>query len=263
MRVYFQKGDEVILYQGDAVEVLKELPAGFVDLIITSPPYNVGKNYGEAVNDTKSYEEYLEFARDWLEGAYRVLKHGGRIAVNVPACIQQSTKSKYAYMAFDYVRLMREVGFIDMDWIVWVKTINGLPVERDTAWGSWCSPSHPYIRDACEYVIVMAKGSKKRVDKKGRNDITPEEFMQFTTNVWMIPPVRDKEHPAVFPRELPYRLMKLYTWQGDIVLDPFAGSGTTLVVGLELGRKVVGIEVEERWCEVAVRRLKMVSRKLF
>jgi site-specific DNA-methyltransferase (adenine-specific) len=263
MGVYFQKGDEVVLYQGDAVEVLKELPEGFVDLIITSPPYNVGKIYGEAVNDEKSYEEYLEFARGWLEGAYRVLKHGGRIAVNVPSCIQQSTRSKYAYMAFDYVRLMREVGFLDMDWIVWVKTTNGLPVEKGTAWGSWCSPSHPYVRDACEYVIVMAKGCKKRTDKRGKNDVTPEEFMQFTTNVWMIPPVRDKRHPAVFPRELPYRLMKLYTWPGDVVLEPFAGSGTVLVVGLELGRKVVGIEIEEKWCKVAVRRLKMVSRKLF
>jgi len=263
VRVYFQRGNEVVLYHGDAIEVLKRLPEGFVDLIITSPPYNVGKMYGEAVNDTKSYEEYLEFAKSWLERAYRVLKYGGRIAVNVPSCIQQSTKSKYAYMAFDYVRLMREVGFIDMDWIVWVKTANGLPVEKDTAWGSWCSPSHPYVRDACEYVIVMAKGSKKRVDRRGKNDITPEEFMQFTTNVWMIPPARDKEHPAVFPKELPYRLMKLYTWQGDVVLDPFLGSGTTLIVGLELGRRVVGIEVEERWCEVAVRRLKMISRNLF
>jgi len=263
MRVYFQKGDDVVLYQGDAVEVLKRLPDGFVDLIITSPPYNVGKMYGETVNDTKSYEEYLEFARGWLEGAYRVLKYGGRIAVNVPSCIQQSTKSKYAYMAFDYVRIMREVGFIDMDWIVWVKTVNGLPVEKDTAWGSWCSPSHPYMRDACEYVIVMAKGNRKRLDRKGRNDITSEEFRLFTTNVWMIPPARDREHPAVFPKELPFRLMKLYTWRGDVVLDPFVGSGTTLVVGLELERKVVGIELEEKFCEMAVRRLRMINRKLF
>jgi len=263
MRVYFQKGDEAVLYQGDAVEVLKELPEGFVDLIITSPPYNVGKAYGETVNDAKSYEEYLEFARLWLKGAYRVLKYGGRIAVNVPSCLQQSARSRYAYMTFDYVRLMREVGFVDMDWIVWVKSKDGLPVAQSTAWGSWCSPSHPYLRDACEYVIVMAKGSKKRSDKKGKNDIKPEEFMQFTTNVWMIPPARDREHPAVFPKELPYRLIKLYTWEGDVVLDPFAGSGTTLVVGVELGRKVVGIEIEEKWCEVAVRRLKMVSRKLF
>jgi len=262
MRVYFQKADEVVLYQGDAVEVLRKLPEGFVDLIVTSPPYNVGKEYG-GVNDRKSYEEYLGFAKGWLEGAYRVLKHGGRIAVNVPSCIQQSTRSKYAYMAFDYVRLMREVGFIDMDWIVWVKTVNGLPVARDTAWGSWCSPSHPYIRDACEYVIVMAKGSKKRVDRKGKNDITPEEFMRFTTNVWMIPPATDRAHPAPFPRELPYRLIKLYTWEGDVVLDPFAGSGTTLLVGFELKRKVVGIEIEEKFCELIVKRLKDVSRRLF
>jgi site-specific DNA-methyltransferase (adenine-specific) len=262
MQVYYQRGEEIVLYLGDAVEVLKHLPEGFVDLIVTSPPYNVGKEYGGSVNDTKSYEEYLEFAKGWLEGAYKVLKYGGRIAVNVPSCLQRSERSKYAYMAFDYVRMMREIGFIDMDWIVWVKTPNGLPVNKDTAWGSWCSPSHPYVRDVCEYVIVMAKGSRKRVDKSGKNDINPEEFKLFTTNVWMIPPVRDKEHPAVFPRGLPYRLIKLYTWRDDIVLDPFAGSGTTLVVGLELGGKVVGIEIEEKWCELAVKRLKIVVKRL-
>jgi DNA modification methylase len=120
------------------------------------------------VNDRKSYEEYLEFARGWLEGAYKVLKYGGRIAVNVPSCLQQSARSRYAYLAFDYVRIMREVGFIDMDWVVWVKSENGLPVANSTAWGSWCSSSHPYIRDACEYIIVMAKGSKKRMDRSGK-----------------------------------------------------------------------------------------------
>jgi len=262
MEVSFQKDDKVVLYKGDAVVVLKHIPENSVDLIVTSPPYNVGKEYGEAVNDMKSYEEYLEFARSWLEGAYRVLKYGGRIAVNVPSCLQQSAKSRYAYLAYDYVTVMREVGFIDMDWIVWVKSADGLPVARDTAWGSWCSPSHPYVRDACEYIIVMAKGSRKRMDRKGRNDITSGEFKLFTTNVWIIPPTRDKEHPAVFPRELPYRLIKLYTWEGDVVLDPFSGSGTTLVVGVELGRKVVGIEIEERFCELAVRRLRMVNRRL-
>jgi site-specific DNA-methyltransferase (adenine-specific) len=165
-------------------------------------------------------------------------------------------------MAFDYVRLMRETGFLDMDWIVWVKTANGLPAAKDTAWGSWCSPAHPYVRDACEYIIVMTKESKKRVDRKGKNDITSEEFMQFTTNVWMIPPAKNREHPAVFPRELPYRLIKLYTWEGDVVLDPFSGSGTTLVVGVELRRKVIGIEIEEKFCELAVRRLKIENRRL-
>jgi len=262
MKVYFQEGDQIILYQGDAVEVLRQLPEGFIDLIVTSPPYNVGREYGDNVNDRKSYEEYLEFARGWLEGVYRVLRYGGRIAINVPACLQQSAGSKYAYMAYDYVRLMREIGFLDMDWIVWVKSKDGLPVAQSTAWGSWCSPSHPYVRDACEYVIVMAKGSKKRVDRKGMNDITPEEFKLFTTNVWIIPPVWDREHPAPFPKELPYRLIKLYTWEGDVVLDPFSGSGTTLMVGVECNRKVVGIEIEERFCELVVRRLRMVNRRL-
>jgi site-specific DNA-methyltransferase (adenine-specific) len=109
----------------------------------------------------------------------------------------------------------------------------------------------------------MAKGSKKRVDRKGKNDIMPEEFMRFTTNVWLIAPATDREHPAPFQSELQYRLIKLYTWEGDVVLDPFMGSGTTLVVGVELNRKVVGIEIEERWCELTVKRLRSISRKRF
>jgi len=251
----YYKTDFVTLYCGDALEILEELPEESVDLVITSPPYNVGREYGERVDDLKRYEEYLSFAKEWLSKCYRLLKFGGRIAVNVPSCLQQSKRSKSAYLAIDYVLLMREIGFLDMEWIGWVKSVDGSSIKNDTAWGSWCSPTHPYLRDIMEYVIVMAKGSKKRKDRKGKNDITAEEFKKFTTNVWYIPPVSCKEHPAVFPEELVYRLVKLYTWEGDVVLDPFVGSGTTLVVCEKTKRRGIGVEIEEKFCELVVKRL--------
>ena len=248
------------IINADALEALSIIPDNIIHLIITSPPYNVGMDYG--VSDRKNYNNYLSFMKKVLQECYRVLIPGGRIAVNVPSSILQSSSSRMAYLSLDIVLLMREVGFLDREWVTWIKMPKGEIAGSSTAWGSWMSPSCPYLRDACEYVIVMDKESHKRTDKSGVNDITSEEFLKFTSNCWYIPPEKNRNHPAPFPPGLPYRLIKLYSWENDIVLDPFVGSGTTAVVAKKCNRKFIGIDINSEFCIMAEERLKLVSRSL-
>ena len=248
------------LYLGDCIEVMRQIPDNYVHLIVTSPPYNVGMDYRK-VNDRKAYDEYLQFMERCLRECYRVLIKGGRIAINLPASILQSSYSRMAYLSLDIVLIMRKVGFIDREWITWQKMIDGSVPGKSTSWGSWCSPSQPYLRDAGEYIIVMDKEGHKRTDKSGKNDITREEFLRFTQNIWVITPENShprKHHPAPYPEELVYRLIKVYTWQGDIVLDPFVGSGTTAVVCKKTGRDYIGIDINEDYIKYAEKRIKSI-----
>jgi len=250
---YYQT-DKVKLYCGDALEVLKTFSDNCIHCIITSPPYNVGMPYG--TDDRKNYLEYLNFIKNILFECYRILIDGGRIAINLPSSILQSSYSRMAYLSLDYVLIMREIGFLDREWIGWIKMPKGEILAKSTSWGSWKSPSCPYCRDAMEYIIVMDKKQHKRTDKKGQNDITTEEFLTFSSNCWYFPPEYNRKHPAPFPEELPYRLIKFYTWKDDIVLDPFCGSGTTGVVALRLGRRFIGIDISENYLkDIAIPRL--------
>jgi len=245
---------------GDCLEVLKDIPDKSIDLIITSPPYNVGMPYG--VNDRKNYLEYLQFMKMVLLECYRVLIKGGRITINLPSSILQSSSSRMAYLALDYVLIMREIGFLDREWIGWIKMPKGELPGKSTSWGSWKSPSCPYCRDAMEYIIVMDKEQHKRTDKKGQNDITSQEFLQFSVNCWYFPPEHNRQHPAPFPTDLPYRLIKFYTWKDDVVLDPFLGSGTTAIVAKKLGRNYIGIELNHNYIKIAEERLKTINNTL-
>lgn len=249
------------IFQGDALKILKKIPSSSVHLIVTSPPYNVGINY-KNYNDRQQYQDYLMWVEKWLKECYRILITGGRIAINLPSSILQSSHSRMSYLSLDYVLLMRKVGFLDREWIGWIKMPKGEIPAKSTSWGSWMSPSCPYCRDAMEYIIVMDKESHKRNDKKGRNDITKEEFLKFSSNCWYFPPESNRTHPAPFPLELPYRLIKFYSWVNDIVLDPFVGSGTTCVAAKKLNRKYIGIDISKEYCEMAKNRLLTVQAKL-
>jgi len=237
----------------DCLKAFKETPDNSIHLIVTSPPYNVGINYG--IDDSKKYEDYLDFMRQVIVECHRVLVAGGRLAINVPSCIRQHTKSRMAFLALDICLLMRKAGLIDGEWITWVKTTNGQPAAKCTAWGSYKSPSSPAIRDACEYIIVGAKEQWKREDRKGPNDMTKKEFITFTTNCWIFSPETNRQHPAPFPASLPYRLIKLYTWEGDNVLDPFAGSGTVGYVAKMLKRNATLFEISKEYCDMIKSRL--------
>ena len=240
------------IYCGDSLTILKTIPSDFIHLTVTSPPYNVGMNYG--VSDRKDYSKYLDYMKKVFKEIYRITIKGGRLAINLPSSILQSTYSRVSYMSLDYLLFLREIGWLDREWITWIKMPRGEILGKSTAWGSWCSPSCPYLRDASEFILVMDKESHKRIDKKGKNDISSKEFLNFTSNCWYFIPETNRWHPAPFPEELPYRLIKLYTWENDIVLDPFLGSGTTAVVAKRLKRKYIGIEINDKFVEYAKNR---------
>ena len=247
--------DKIIL--GDARDVLKKLPNNCVHLMVTSPPYNVGKEYDEDL----TLGEYLDFIEEVMREVYRVLVWGGRVCFNVANLGRKPYIPLHAYL----IQRFEEIGFLFRGEIIWDKgdAVSG----SSTAWGSWKSAVNPILRDQHEYIIVMSKGDFKREKKYGKEDtITRDEFLEFTRSVWRFPPESAKRvgHPAPFPEELPYRCIQLYTFRGDIVLDPFVGSGTTCVVALKTGRHFIGIDIEEKYVEIAKKRIReiLATKKL-
>jgi len=237
--------DKLIL--GDAREVLRKLPDRCIHLMITSPPYNVGKEYDEDL----SLEEYLEFMESVMKEVYRVLVTGGRVCFNVANLGRRPYIPLHSYL----IRVFEEIGYLLRGEIIWDKgdAVSG----SSTAWGSWMSAVNPVLRDQHEYIIVMSKESFKR-EKRGEDTISRDEFLLYTRSVWRFPPESAKKigHPAPFPEELAYRCIQLYSFKGDVVLDPFVGSGTTCVVALKTGRHFIGIDSEERYLELAKERIK-------
>ncbi|MCX7607583.1 MAG: site-specific DNA-methyltransferase [Bacteroidia bacterium] len=228
-------------------EDMAELPDNSVHLMVTSPPYNVGKEYDQDL----SFEEYREFLRRAWREVYRVLVWGGRACINVANLGRKPYIPLHAFIIQD----MLEIGFLMRGEIIWVKTGGGAP---STAWGSWMSAKNPVIRDEHEYILVFSKGSYERKKPEDKEDtISREEFLEFTRSVWHMRPESAKKvgHPAPFPVELPYRLIQLYTFRGDIVLDPFMGSGQTAIASLMAGRYYVGYEVKPEYVNLANLRI--------
>ena len=235
-----------------SAEEMAELPADSVHLMVTSPPYNVGKEYDEDF----TLDEYLAFLeRVWRE-VWRVLVPGGRACVNVANLGRKPYIPLNAYIA----RQMVEIGFLMRGEIIWNKAGHASP---STAWGSWKSPSNPTLRDVHEYILVFSKQrfgrSKKRPgDQPDREaTVSRDDFLEHTKSVWTFPPepARKVGHPAPFPVELPRRLIELYTFAGEIVLDPFMGSGQTAIAAAKTGRHYVGYEVSAEYAALAQKRI--------
>lgn len=241
---------------GDTIEVMKKMPENSVHLIITSPPYNVGIPY-ENHNDLLPYKEYLEFLENtWLE-CYRILVQGGRICVNVPSV---TADGEYQPLFCDVVNQMKKIGYIMRGDILWYKQ----SISKRTAWGSWKSPSNPYVVQPYEFILVFSKKSRKLEGDKNKIDITKEEFIEFSNSFWAIKPqTQPKGHPAPFPEELVYRLIKFYSYQENVVLDPFAGSGTVGVVALKTNRKFICIDKSLKYCELAQNHIENHLHNLF
>jgi site-specific DNA-methyltransferase (adenine-specific) len=234
------------LFLGSAEE-MKDIPDRSLHLMITSPPYNVTKAYDEDL----SLKEYLHLLRSVFAETYRVLVDGGR------ACVNVANLGRRPYLPLsDFIsHIMLEIGFQMRGEIIWNK---GAGAGVSMAWGSWQSASNPTLRDVHEYILVFSKGSFARKKAPGKeNTISKEQFMEWTKSVWTMNPesARKVGHPAPFPVELPYRLIQLYTYAGEVVLDPFMGSGTTALAALKVGRKYVGYEVDSGYVELAESRI--------
>ncbi len=227
-------------------EDMKELPSNSLHLMVTSPPYNVTKTYDEDL----SLQEYLQLLTNVFSETYRVLVHGGR------ACINVANLGRKPYIPLsDYIsHMMMDIGFFMRGEIIWSK---GAGAGVSMAWGSWCSASNPVLRDTHEYILVFSKGAFDRRKGEHENTIAKEQFMEWTKSVWTMNPESAKKigHPAPFPVELPYRLIQLYTYKDDIILDPFMGSGSTGIAALKAERKYVGYDVDPEYIKLAEERI--------
>ena len=223
------------------------LPDHSVHLMVTSPPYNVGKEYDADL----TLEEYLAFLEGVWRETWRVLVPGGRMCIN----IANLGRKPYIPLHCHISESAQRVGFLMRGEIIWNKAASASP---STAWGSWRSAANPTLRDVHEYILVFSKGSFRRPNPQPRpNTIQRDEFLEFTKSVWTFPAesARKVGHPAPFPVELPYRLIQLYTFQGEVVLDPFMGSGQTAIAAHKAGRQYVGYEIDPAYIALAVQRL--------
>jgi site-specific DNA-methyltransferase (adenine-specific) len=266
-KLYSELGDKKILGKNEndfpvdlenkfilgSAENMKELPENSVHLMITSPPYNVSKEYDEDL----SLNEYLKLLENSFKETFRVLVNGGR------ACINVANLGRKPYIPLsDYIsKMMIDIGFNMRGEIIWNKAASASP---STAWGSWQSAANPILRDIHEYILVFSKGDYKRDKGKKENTITKEQFMEWTKSIWTMnaESARRIGHPAPFPEELPYRLIQLYSFKGDIILDPFMGSGTTAVAALKSERKFVGYEINKEYIELAEKRIDPILSQL-
>ncbi len=228
-------------------ERMNELPSSSVHLMVTSPPYNVGKEYDENL----SLSEYREFLKTVWSEVKRVLVPGGRVCIDIANLGRKPYIPLHAFIIKD----MLDLGFLMRGEILWNKASSGSP---STAWGTWQSPKNPTLRDIHEYILIFSKDmfTKKNLGRK--STIPKNEFLEFTKSIWSFAaePARKVGHRAPFPVELPYRLIQFYTFEGETVIDPFMGSGQAAIAAIKTNRHYVGYEIDENYVSLAKRRIR-------
>jgi site-specific DNA-methyltransferase (adenine-specific) len=255
---------------GDCIEVMKGIPEGSVDLIVTSPPYGVNIAY-DVHDDDMEISEYLEFTRKWMTEAYKVLKDDGRIALNIPYEINRQAKGGRIFFVSEVYQVMKEIGF---------KFFGVVDLEEDsphrsktTAWGSWMSPSSPYIYNPKECIVLAYKKhhikkvkgepqwkGEPTVTEEGKNKMVYQEedkrdFMELVFGQWKYLNDSRPMTKATFSMDIPTKAIKILSYKNDIVMDPFAGSGTSCVAAEILDRRWIGIELSEKYSEIASKRI--------
>ncbi|MCX7727453.1 MAG: site-specific DNA-methyltransferase [Chitinispirillaceae bacterium] len=245
-----------LLLQGDVLDE-KQFDKEIFDLIITSPPYNIDINYNSHKDDL-SYEEYLDFSEKWIRNCFKWSKREGRFCLNIPL---DKNKGGQKSVGADLTTLAQKIGWKYHSTIVW----NEGNISRRTAWGSWLSATAPYVIAPVELIVVFYKEEWKKTTGSKISDITKKEFMEWTNGLWTFNGESKKRigHPAPFPIELPYRCIKLFSFIDDIIFDPFAGSGTTLIAANNTGRYSVGLEIDLKYCELAKQRIVNETAMLF
>ena len=237
------------IFCADSKQFLKKLPDNCIDLIFTSPPYNFGLDYAETP-DARFWKNYFQTLFEIFDECIRVLKYGGRIVINIQPLFSDYIPSHHMVSQHFLKRKLIWKGEI-----LWEKNNYNC---KYTAWGSWKSPSSPYLKYTWEFLEIFCKGDLKKVGARKDADITEEEFKSWVNAKWSVAPERDMKkfgHPAMFPEALVRRVIKLFSFQGDVVLDPFNGVGSTTVVASTLGRTYVGVDCSEEYCQTARARI--------
>jgi len=262
-KIYFNWENKIIVINDDFLKT-ELIQKNSVDLIVTSPPYNVDIHYNSFEDDIP-YEKYLEFTKKWLSKALELVKPDGRLCLNIPLDKSKGrTEAGFQSVYADIVEIAKKVGWKYFSTIIW----NEGNISRRTAWGSWLSAKAPYVIAPVEVIIIFYKKRWSKL-RGGISDITKEEFMEWTQGVWNFPGESRKRvrHPAPFPIELPKRCIKLFSFVGDTILDPFLGSGTTLIACALLNRRGIGVEIDEKYCKLAKMRItkegKLFQKRLF
>ena len=232
---------------GDVLDMMKKIPDSAIHFAVTSPPYNVGKDYDNH-NDKMNHQDYLGWLYKVWQETKRVLIPGGRFAINIaPTGIRD-----FVAIHHDYVEQMKELGMKFRTEILWYKQT----MLKRTAWGSFKSPANPHIVPSWEYVLVFSKDQDRLDGDPRMADITKEEFMKFSDGFWKIQPeTKRKGHPAPFPEELIYRLQKFYSYKGNNILDMFGGTGTVATIAVRTGRNFVHIDISPQYCKIAKDRV--------
>jgi site-specific DNA-methyltransferase (adenine-specific) len=257
------------IYEADSRH-MSDIESNSIALVVTSPPYFAGKEYEQAVGEGHvpgSYVEYLDLLYEVFAECKRVLEAGGRIAVNVA----NLGRKPYRSLSADVIDILQnKLGLLLRGEIIWVK---GEAASGSCAWGSFRSPTNPVLRDLTERIVIASKGRFDRAIPRRRRlrdelpheaTVLKDDFLEFTTDVWEFPPesAGRVNHPAPFPVELPHRLIQLYTFKGDVVLDPFVGVGSTAVAALRSDRHFVGYEIEPEYAARARERVDAEEKRL-
>jgi site-specific DNA-methyltransferase (adenine-specific) len=251
--------DELVdIYNADSTN-LPFLADRSVQLVVTSPPYNLGKDYGTARDDA-TYIGYLGWVKTWCRELQRVLEPGGRLCLNIPLDInlsfdeggKRTTRKQPVLADFTQLLVRGDLGFVYNTTILWLEG----NISRRTAWGSWLSASDPWVNTAVEAILVLSRDHRKRDGRGKTSDVSDKNFMDWTLGRWEFNGQSTGRygHPAPFPEELPRRLIKLFSFREDVVLDPFLGSGTTCRVAKDLGRRSIGVEIDPHFCKIAANR---------
>ena len=262
------------IINGDCIEVMKTLPEGSVDLVVTSPPYNCGINYDTHI-DTLPMDDYWSWTKEWLQETYRLLKDDGRVSINIPYETNVQGRGGRVFFVSEFYQVMKQVGF---------KFFGIVDLEEDsphrsktTAWGSWMSPSSPYIYNPKECVILAYKKQHiKKIKGEPQWKGTPteieqedgtikkkvvyeekdkKEFMELVFGQWNYFADTKSLTKATFSLDIPSKAIKILSYKNDVVLDPFAGSGTSMVAAEILDRRWLGVELSENYCDVARKRV--------